>query len=131
MTKRAWTQDDMGSILIRARERGLTAVGIHLSGIAELRAPRDTGRLAGSITWATNGKKNQVRTPAKTEDDVSMPNNDMTLHVGTNVEYAIYMEYGTVKTNKQPYLRPTLDAERKRVVKMYAEQLAKGLQQGK
>lgn len=55
-------------------ERGLTAVGVQLEGYAVSLCPVDTGRLKGSITF-------DVR--------------DNTVYIGTNVEYAPYVEYGT------------------------------------
>ncbi len=57
-----------------------------------------TGRLAGSITYAVHGQKEDAasipQAPAKRDDVVSMPATFHTLYVGTNVEYAPYVEYG-------------------------------------
>lgn len=50
--------------------------------------PVDTGRLRGSITYDTD---------------------DTTMYVGTNVEYAPYVELGTVNMDAQPFLRPALE----------------------
>lgn len=54
-----------------------------------------TGRLRASITWRPG------------EDDAS-PYVD----VGTNVEYAPYVELGTRRMAARPYLRPALEAAR-------------------
>jgi len=62
--------------------------GLIVEGDAKLLSPVDTGRLAGSIT--TTEQKPGV------------------VYVGTNVEYAPYMEFGTSKTDAQPFLRPAL-----------------------
>jgi len=44
-----------------------------------------------------------------------------TVTVGTNVHYAPYVEYGTKRMPAQPYLRPALDTNRKRLVKLWAD----------
>lgn len=68
--------------------RALEAVALQAEGyVAEL-APVDTGRLRASITHDTD------------EDSA---------YIGTNVEYAAYVEYGTSKTKEQPFLRPGIE----------------------
>ena len=54
---------------------------------AKLLCPVDTGRLRNSISHAPDGK---------------------TEYIGTNVEYAPYLEYGTVDMKAQPYLKPAV-----------------------
>jgi HK97 gp10 family phage protein len=70
-----------------AEDRGGQAV---LAG-AEARVPVDTGALRDSL---------------HTEEDPS----GGTL-VGTDIPYAVFVEYGTSDTPAQPFLRPALDAE--------------------
>jgi HK97 gp10 family phage protein len=41
--------------------------------------------------------------------------------VGTNIHYAPYVEYGTYKMRAQPYLRPALDRNRKKLVALWAD----------
>ena len=67
--------------------RALEAIGLTAEGYAKLRCPVHTGRLRSSITHAVD---------------------DKTAFIGTNVEYAAYVEMGTVKTKAQPYLRPAV-----------------------
>ena len=43
------------------------------------------------------------------------------VRVGTNVEYAPYQEYGTVKQPARPFLRPALDNKRKFLVRLWAD----------
>ena len=69
--------DNSGEVLAaleNAVERGLMACGEAAVGYAQDLVPVDTGRLRGSITYAVDG------------DDC---------YIGTNVEYAIYVEMGT------------------------------------
>lgn len=60
--------------------------------------PVDTGRLKSSITVHVDGRG---------KDTVGL--------VGSNVEYAAYVELGTFRTRAQPYLVPALDAARGKV----------------
>ena len=65
----------------------LEAVGQKAEGYAKGYAPHDTGRLEGSISHATD---------------------DDTAYIGTNVDYAIYQEFGTRKMSAHPYLTPAV-----------------------
>lgn len=41
--------------------------------------------------------------------------------VGTNVEYALYNEYGTYKMAAQPHVRPAIDATRRKMGRIAVE----------
>lgn len=71
----------------RAIDRALEEIGLAAEGYAKRACPVDTGNLRNSITHAV----------ASSEDAV---------YVGTNVEYAPYVELGTSKMQAQPFLRP-------------------------
>lgn len=71
-----------------ATEAALEAVGLTAVGHAAEICPKDTGRLAGSITHELDGKA---------------------VCVGTNVEYAPYVELGTSRMGAQPYLVPAAE----------------------
>ena len=73
--------DDIGG----AKARALEKIGLVAEGYAKRLCPVDTGRLRNSITHTT-------------DDDAA--------YIGTNVEYAVYVEMGTVNTPAQPYLKP-------------------------
>lgn len=60
----------------RSKNAALEAIGIAAEGYAKLLTPVDTGRLRNSISHAVSG-------------------NDV--YIGTNVEYAPYIELGTVR----------------------------------
>lgn len=64
---------------------GLISAGATCEGYAKGLCPVDTGRLRGSITH-----------------EVSYPS----VQIGTNVEYASYVELGTSRQSAQPYLVP-------------------------
>jgi len=56
-------------------------------------APVDTGRLRSSITY-----------------EVGEDSRGLVARIGTNVTYAIYLEYGTRRMSPRSFLRPALDA---------------------
>ena len=68
-------------------ETALEKVGLMAERNAKIACPVDTGRLRNSITH-THDKN--------------------TAYVGTNVEYAPYVEMGTTNTKAQPYLKPAI-----------------------
>jgi len=133
--------------------RGLITVAVKIEGDAKLLAPVDTGRLAGSITYATKKKASGVESPATHSDGVSTPRNKWMAYVGTNVEYAADVEYGTrphsingpVKirgvgwryikkhpgTKKQSFLRAAIDNNRHGALRDFKAEIHGGLKRGK
>lgn len=75
-----------------ALERAMKEAVLIVEADARRHSPVDTGRLRASIT-------NEVREIAGTV---------LEGRVGTNVDYAKYVELGTSKMPAQPYLRPAL-----------------------
>lgn len=65
----------------------LEKIGLLAEGYAQMKCPVDTGNLRASIT-------HEVDTAEKA------------VYIGTNVEYAPYVELGTSRQKAQPYLRP-------------------------
>lgn len=79
--------------------QALEAIGLVAEGYAKDDCPVDTGRLRNSISHA--------------RDDTSA-------YIGTNVEYAPYVELGTSRMKARPYLRPAAEEhadEYKEIVK--------------
>ncbi len=69
--------------------KALEAMGFQAEGYAKMKCPVDTGRLRNSITHTYDAAEQKA-------------------YVGTNVEYAPYVEYGTSKTKAQPFLEPAV-----------------------
>ena len=65
----------------------LEKIGLLAEGYAQMKCPVDTGNLRASITHEVDAGGKAV-------------------YIGTNVEYAPYVELGTSKQKAQPYLRP-------------------------
>lgn len=73
-------------------ERSLVVLGLTVQNRARELCPVDTGRLRASIT--SSGLQRDSR--------------GAYVEIGTNVEYAGHVEFGTVRAAAQPYLRPAL-----------------------
>lgn len=71
-------------------EQALIAIGARAETHAKKYCPVDTGNLRNSIS-------NAVAT------------NEKAVYIGTNVEYAPYVELGTSRAKAQPYLRPAIE----------------------
>ena len=98
--------DTVTKIAERLANKSSYEIGLFVEGQAKDLAPVDTGRLRGSIqTSSYTGQK----TSTQGERDIAPPTEPGETYVGTPVEYAPYMEYGTVRTPAQAYLRPALD----------------------
>lgn len=73
----------------------------------------DTGRLQSSIStnWTGSGMaRGVVGSKASSEDGVGVPNSDgFHVLVGTNVEYAPFLEFGTRRMAARPFVRPIFD----------------------
>lgn len=106
-------KDDVLNAKDKAIEKALQMIGLQMEGraketITEKEAV-DTGRLRGSITYATQKEHSTGSPPAKGSDYSAGSVDKNKVAVGTNVEYAPYIEFGTYKMASRPYLRPTLE----------------------
>lgn len=78
---------DILSAFEKAVLSGLEAVGMTAEGYAKKDTPVDTGRLRNSIA-------NEV------------VDSEKAVYIGTNVEYAPYVELGTSKMPARPFIKP-------------------------
>lgn len=112
----------------KAMKKAARMIGGTVVGHAVELAPRDTGLLANSITFALGGEapektdyasdgegKNGEKVEQTTGHyDGEAPDDDdhqITVYVGTNVEYAPYQELGApnINLNPRPFLRPAME----------------------
>ena len=98
---------DMEKYLPIVRDRFLEMAGSAVTAQAKMLAPVDTGLLRGSINWrVADGSGSAIEAPASGENDLTAAERN-TVKIGTNVEYAEHMEYGTLRLpTGKPYLRP-------------------------
>ena len=86
------------------RARALEAVGMQAENYAKLLCPVDTGNLRNSITHERGGEDFEI--------------------VGTNVEYAAYVEMGTSRSKAQPYIRPAVEDHAQEYKDIFKEYLS-------
>jgi len=98
---------------------GMKACGMEAEGYAKADCPVDTGLLRNSITWALGGEVPAVTSYSSNDGtekgsysgQLPKPaDGEYTLYVGTNVEYAVHVEYrdASHKTGKAHFLRDSL-----------------------
>ena len=100
--------------LQKAIDQSLKTAGIMLEGEVASRANEnvDTGRHKGSITWATSKQGSQPKPDNQgkvhASDKQSKPLGSTEVHIGSAVEYAQDLEYGTsphvIKAKNGKYL---------------------------
>lgn len=71
----------------------LKKLGVRVQRAAKRLSPVDTGRLRSSIA-----------------EELGRDGQGLVERIGTNVEYAPHVEFGTRRMRAQPFLRPALDA---------------------
>lgn len=89
-----------------AEETALEAIGLFVEGEAKLRTPVDTGNLRSSL-------------------DHKVDESQKAVHIGTNVEYASYVEKGTRYQEAQPYLTPAVEENIDKIKKITEQYLGK------
>lgn len=102
MAELKWYGDKAIKSVEEAISKALEASALVVEGAAKNLTPVDTGNLRNSITHEM--EKAEAR-------------------VGTNVEYAPFVELGTVKMAAQPYLNPALEANKGNIKKIFADAL--------
>lgn len=105
------------SLFKKAVHNGLTAVGMTAEkhakkAITEQKAV-DTGLLRNSVTYAIAGYQTHVEsysnnkgTKTGSYSGTMDGKKDSAVYIGTNVEYAPYVENGTSKMAARPFLKP-------------------------
>lgn len=91
--------------LATAKERALEVCGQKAESYAKALCPVDTGRLRNSITHFQSG-----------EDE----------YIGTEVEYAPYVELGTRKMSARPFLKPAAENHAAEYKTIMESELRKG-----
>ena len=107
--------------LEQATKRALRAVGMQAVKDVVKNVPVDTGLLRNSITFAVSGESaNKSTYGSKTGNKTGSysgkaPNEKVpAVHIGTNVEYAKYVQFGTYKMDARDFLNAPLRANLKK-----------------
>ena len=135
-------------------ERALEAIGQQAENYAILLCPVDTGLLRNSITHAVSGKSpakksyksnathksteatkragtaGKAVTPTRTGQYQGTEGEDgeMAVYIGTNVEYAPYVELGTSNSKPQPFIKPAVENHKAEYVSVFNEMIGSGLE---
>jgi phage gpG-like protein len=133
-------RDEILGELDEAIDRALESVGMAASDYAAAKCPVDTGLLRNSITYALHGKEAAIasyesnETSKRTGKTIkketgsysgTAPDDEKAVYVGTNVEYAAYVEYGDSGGTPRPFLKPAI-MDHKDEYKRLAEDALKG-----
>ena len=86
-------------------KEALKDVGLYVEGQAKLITPVDTGNLRGSISHRLAS--------------------DVEVQIGSDVEYAIYIEKGTSRTKAQPYLTPAVENNINEIRKIFERHIGR------
>lgn len=98
-------------------DKALETCGLMAEGYAKRLCAVDTGLLRNSISHALGGEPSSIGVytdnPQKQSGSYSGSTPEdaegqRTMYLGTNVEYAPYVEMGTVKTKAQPFIKPAV-----------------------
>ena len=118
----AWHGKEMKVAGQKVTGRSAYELGLTVESQAKLLCPVNWGYLAASITTQAYDKGTDPTNPKSSMSPKGNPpdlsNWDMTIQapsdpnevlIGTPVEYGPHVEYGTIKMEAQPFLRPALD----------------------
>jgi HK97 gp10 family phage protein len=94
--------------LTECEEAALEAAGLFGESRVKLLCPEDTGLLKNSIHHQLN-------------------ENDKSVLVGTNTEYALWVEKGTSRMKAQPYMEPGITENMDEIRQIIAEYLQEGM----
>jgi hypothetical protein len=90
-----WNGEDVKVKGKKVMNKSLFELGLIIEGQAKVLAPVKTGRLAGSITTQSRTEGTKPDGNAKSSDVITKPSRDEEVFVGTAVDYAPHIEYGT------------------------------------
>ena len=110
-TDSTWNGDEVKWRGRKATGRSTFEIGLAVQAAAKALCPVKLGRLRGSITTQARSEGTEPETVkgSKASDKIAAPSDDLETYVGTGVEYGPYIEFGTVRSDAQPFLRPALD----------------------
>jgi len=109
----------------RQRDVALTESAILIEGNMVSRVPVDTGRLRGSIGYKVGTEGGLRKSGSDEAVQGSVPKGDAA--IGTNVEYAPHVEFGTKFQRPQPFMRPGIQASIVDVQTIFKRQLGQDL----
>lgn len=122
----------------KALKTAARMIGGSLEGHAKELCPVDTGLLRNSITFALGGEapnitqyssdqdgKREKKTGAYDGTAEADEDHEITVYLGTNVEYAPYQELGApnIHLDARPFLRPAMENNKREILQIIEKQL--------
>ena len=120
-----WNGDKIKINVAHATEESIFELGVFAAKTAKNIVRKKYGYLAASINVQSNARGTELESPSKYArkaepkgyrvsgfTTLDKPRSNRTVLVGTNVSYALYIEFGTHGRPVLPYLRPSLDFAR-------------------
>ena len=120
ISHKAERQKELNKKLENSLKRG----GYMVEREAKQDCPRDTSRLAASIStnWTGSGMgRAKVESPAEANDGISQPaggKDEFIVVIGTNVDYASPVEFGTTRRPATPFLFPALEKNKDKILEL-------------
>lgn len=121
-TSTKWAGESVKVLGHKVVFKSVWATALHVEQLAKNLCARNYGYLAASINAQMKDKGDKLESPTKyakstipathapaTFKTIQPPTADNEAHVGTAVDYGPHVEYGTIKMDAQPFLRPALD----------------------
>ena len=105
-----WFADRVEKKVVGATISNLYKAVFLVEGDAKRIVPVDTGRLKSTITGTVENNMAAC---------VSAGGDRFPAFDGTNVEYAACVELGTVKMAARPYLRPALEMNKAKILRLF------------
>ena len=125
MKKVIWHGEKIKGKMRRAIPKALMITGAQAVTLVKELVPVDTGLLKSSITFATSkGREKPTVEKGITADEkdlIEKPDDKLSLKIGTAVEYAPHVEYGTVKMKRQSFLRNGILSNRNTLGRLFAK----------
>ncbi|MCK9371391.1 hypothetical protein M0R04_15865 [Candidatus Dojkabacteria bacterium] len=132
-TKMKWNGSEVKIQGKKAINKSIYEIGLVVEGQAKELCPVDFGYLKASINTQSSQMGTDIELPSdyssKTAElyfldgkqvegfrKITVPTKDSEVLVGSAISYGPYVEFGTVKMNSQPFLRPALDLARGKVL---------------
>jgi HK97 gp10 family phage protein len=110
---------EAAGLLVHGQAVNLSPVGQYPKGSGKV-----GGNLRNSLSYSVNGEVKGLNSSpgqkARPEDGVKPNSGKNSVVIGTNVEYAPYVELGTSKMAAQPFLNPALEANKGNIKKIFA-----------
>jgi len=127
--KKKWNGPIVKTLGKNVLNKSIYEVGLIVEGNGKELAARKYGYLAASINTQFQGGGDELENPSKYAKEVPPANHDVktfrkiqsptqdeVVLVGTAVDYGPHVEWGTIKMDAQPFLRPALDMAQGKVL---------------